>query len=370
MFRITLVILMTAAFSMFAADPERKPFGTMPDGTVIEQFTLRNKNGMVAKFINYGGIITELHVPDKNGKTADVVLGFDNLKDYLDKNPYFGCITGRVANRIANGKFTLDGKEYTLATNNGPNHLHGGVKGFDKMVWKGEFVGDNAVKFSYRSPDGEEGYPGNLDVAVTYTIDNSPSWAIEFEAKTDKSTPVNLTQHAYFNLAGHNSGDVLSHELQINGDRYTEVDSTLIPTGRFLSVSNTPYDFREFKGIGARIKEIPGQPQGYDLNYLRSKGDIPTRVTPNQIRVAQLRDAKSGRLMWVDTDQPGLQLYTGNFLDGTLKGKGGVIYKQYAGLCLEAQKFPDAVNRPDFESVILKPGETYKQKTTYAFWYQ
>src|SRR5262245_22467780 len=207
MFRITLVILMTAVSPMFSADPERKPFGTMPDGTVIEQFTLRNKNGMVAKFINYGGIITELHVPDKNGKTADVVLGFDNLKDYLEKNPYFGCITGRVANRIAKGKFTLDGKEYTLATNNGPNHLHGGVKGFDKKVWKGECGTENGgtqfVKFTYRSPDGEEGYPGNLDVEVEYAISNDNVWRINYTAKTDKPTPVNLTQHAYFNLAGH-----------------------------------------------------------------------------------------------------------------------------------------------------------------------
>lgn len=360
MFRTTLVLFMSVATTTIAADPERKPFGTMPDGTVIEQYILKNDKGMVAKFINYGGIITELHVPDKNGKTADVVLGFDNLKSYLDGHPYFGCITGRVANRIAKGKFTLDGKEYTLATNNGPNHLHGGDKGFDKKVWKSEFVGKNAVKFTYRSPDGEEGYPGNLDVAVTYTITDDNEWQIVYEAKTDKATPVNLTQHAYFNLAGHGSGDILGHELHIQAPDYTPVDATMIPTGAIVNVIGTPFNFLGSKRIGLDLAKSGGDPIGFDHNFVLFDTGFDNKC-------GELRDPNSGRRMRFYTTEPAVQLYTGNFLDGKLKGKGGATYKQYSGLCLESQHFPNAVNTPAFKSVILKPGETYRQTTIYKF---
>lgn len=371
MFRTTLVLFMSVATTTIAADPERKPFGTMPDGTVIEQFILKNDKGMVAKFINYGGIITELHVPDKNGKTADVVLGFDNLKSYLDGHPYFGCITGRVANRIAKGKFTLDGKEYTLATNNGPNHLHGGDKGFDKKVWKGEFVGKNAVKFTYRSPDGEEGYPGNLDVAVMYGLWDC-AWGVLYVATTDKATPINLTQHAYFNLGGHANGDIGNHDLRLWAAKYTPSDSTLLPTGELKGVKGTPFDFTVGKLIGKDLKAAGGEPIGFDHNFIIDPSEMPInkQETPEywpDKKAARLKDLKSGRVMDVLTTEPGLQLYTGNFLDGKLKGKGGAVYKQYSGVCLEAQHFPNAINTPAFKSIVLKPGDTYRQTTVYKF---
>jgi aldose 1-epimerase len=360
MFRTGLVFLMSFASALSAADPERKPFGTMPDGTVIEQFILKNDKGMVAKFISYGGIITELHVPDKNGKTADVVLGFDNLQGYLDGHPYFGCITGRVANRIAQGKFTLDGKEYKLATNNGPNHLHGGEKGFDKKVWKGEFVGKNSVRFTYRSPDGEEGYPGNLDVAVTYTLEGDGDWKIDYLATTDKPTPVNLTQHAYFNLAGHNAGDISHHQLRLVADKYTPVDATMIPTGEVQPV--TPIlDFTTSRAIGKHLHETGLNPVGYDHNYVRN-------TYTGAPLIAVVVEPKSGRVMEMFTSEPAVQLYTGNFLDGKTVGKGGAVYRQHGGFCLEAQHSPDSVNQPNFPSIILRPGQTYRQSTLYRFY--
>jgi len=335
---------------------EKKPYGKMPDGTPIDEYTLTNGKGMTAKVITYGGLLTELHVPDKDGKTADVVLGFDNLENYLENSPYFGANIGRVANRIAKGKFSLDGKEYTLAINNPPNHLHGGVKGFDKKVWKAEEAKDG-LHLSYTSPDGEEGYPGKVDVSVHYSLTKN-ELRIGYTAKTDKPTPVNLAHHSYFNLAGHGSGDILGHELRLQAVRYTPTDDTLIPTGKIESVLGTPFDFTESTAIGKRISELKGNPGGYDLNYLLNRKGT---------RVAQVREPKSGRIMEVVTTEPGIQFYTGNFLDGKLKGKGGAVYKKHAGLCLEAQHYPDAVNKPQFPSVILKPGETYKQTTIYRF---
>lgn len=354
---LAVTLMMSTPSLAMSQSPES--YGATPDGQAVHRFTLKNKNGMTAKFISYGGINTELHVPDKNGITADVVLGFDELKSYVEKNPFFGCITGRVANRIAKGRFLLDGQEYTLATNNAPNHLHGGVKGFDKRVWKGEYVGNNAVRFSYRSPDGEEGYPGNVNVQVTYTLTDDNEWIIDYEATTDKATPVNLTQHAYFNLAG--KGDILNHDLQLWSARYTVADATLVPTGEIHSVAGTPFDFMKATPVGSRIKQAGNDPVGYDLNYVITGG----RRWP--WLAARLKDPKSGRAMEVYTNEPGVQLYTGNHLDGSLKGKGGVTYPRYGGLCLETQHFPDAINRPEFAPVVLRPGQTYKTTTIYKF---
>jgi len=346
-----------------------RPFGKTADGQDVTEFTLKNA-GITAKVINYGALLTELHVPDKSGKTADVVLGFDNVKQYETESPYFGCTTGRVANRIAKGKFTLDGKEYTLATNNAPNHLHGGAVGFNKKLWKATPVAGKdgpAVKFAYRSPDGEEGYPGNLDVEVTYTLTNDAELRIDYKATTDKATPINLTHHTYFNLAGQGNGTILNHELQVNADNYTPVDATMIPTGAIAKVEATPFDFRKPAKVGGRIAQLPGDaatkdPGGYDLNY----------VLNSQIgklaQAAVLRDPSSGRVMEIWTDEPGIQFYTGNFLDGTLTGKGGKVYQKNFGLCLETQHYPDAINQPKFPSTVLKPGETYTQTCTHKFY--
>jgi aldose 1-epimerase len=344
---------------------ESQLFGKTKDGTAVEQYTLKNSRGMTAKIITYGGIITELHVPDRGGKLDDVVLGFDNLDAYLKGHPYFGAITGRVANRIAKGRFTLDGKEYKLATNNGPNALHGGLQGFDKKVWKAEPVkgGDGpGLKLSYVSPDGEEGYPGNLTTTVTYTLTDNNELRIDYQATTDKATPVNLTNHSYFNLTGAKSGsDVLGHVVMLNADRYTPVDATLIPTGKIEPVKGTPLDFTTPRPIGAHIKEIKADPVGYDHNFVLNGGG-GTRAP-----AARVIEPKTGRVLEMSTTEPGVQFYTGNFLDGTLTGKGGVVYKQYQGFCLEAHHFPDAVHHPNFPSVILRPGQTYTQTTVYKF---
>jgi aldose 1-epimerase len=367
---------------------------------------------MVAKFINYGGIITELHVPDKNGKTADVVLGFDNLKSYLDGNPYFGCITGRVANRIAKGKFTLNGKDYSLHVNNGPNSLHGGKEGFDKKVWKvlATIDGTNyqGLKLHYQSKDGEEGYPGTLDVTVTYTLTDNNELKIDYAAHSDAATPVNLTNHAYFNLTG-GSANVLGHKLSLNSYRFTPTDDTLIPTGELKEVSGTPLDFftREHT-LGERIKELYDTPaKGYDHNFVittpaeflklgmealqkkakdlgESHPEVVAARKAMEERVAALKanpnllknplnkcatvtDPASGRVMTMYTTEPAVQLYTGNFLDGKVTGKGNVKYDQHFGVCLEAQHYPNSVNTPSFPNTILKPGETYHQTTVYTF---
>ncbi len=341
---------------------QKKPYGQMPDGTPIDEYTLTNGKGMTAKIITYGAILTELDVPDKAGKTADVVLGFDNLQDYLAGHPFFGANAGRVANRIAKGRFTLDGKEYQLATNNGPNHLHGGVKGFDKKVWRAVEVMDPAgpaLKLTCTSPDGEEGYPGTVKTSVTYVLTRDNALRLEFMASTDKATPVNLAHHSYFNLAGHASGDILGQELMLAADKYTPTDDTLIPTGKIEPVEGTPFDFTRPTTIGKRIGEVKG---GYDVNFVLRGG-----AAKGPHLAARVKDPKSGRVMEVLTTEPGIQFYTGNFLDGKNKGKGGTVYNKHAGLCLEAQHFPDSVNKPDFPSVILRPGQTYRQTTIYAF---
>jgi aldose 1-epimerase len=344
------------------AGVEEALFGKTDDGAEVKIYTLTNKNGMKMKIINFGCIVTELHVPDKNGKFADVALGFDDLKGYLGGHPYFGAIVGRVGNRIAKGKFTLDGKEFTLAINNKPNTLHGGNKGFDKKVWTDvSFIkGKPAISMSYVSADGEEGYPGRLIVTVIHRLTDENALEIEYHAKTDKSTPVNLTHHGYFNLAGHGSGDILSHELWLAAEKYTPTDETLIPTGKIDPVKGTPFDFTELTPIGKRIEELKGEPGGYDLNYVLKPGKGAKLA-------AKVVEPKSGRVMEVFTTEPGIQFYTGNFLDGSNKGKGGAVYKKHAGFCLEAQHYPDSVNHKEFPTVILKPGDEYTQTTIYKF---
>jgi aldose 1-epimerase len=341
---------------------ERMDFGKTPDGTPVELYVLTNGR-ITVKVMTYGGIITELHVPDRQGKTADVVLGFDTLDAYVARNPHFGAITGRVANRIAKGRFTIDGQEYKLALNNGPNTLHGGLKGFDKKVWKAEDVSGPsgpAVKMTYLSADGEEGFPGNLTTTVTYTLTPDDAIQIDYSATTDKPTAVNLTNHSYFNLAGHDSGTILDHELLMAADQYTPSDATLIPTGELESVKGTPLDFTTAMAIGARFDQIKANPVGYDDNYVIN----PDKKSP--AFAARVRDPKSGRVLEMFTTEPGVQLYTSNFLNG-VKGKGGAAYEKHQAFCLEAQHFPDALHHPNFASVVLRPGSTYSQTTIYKF---
>ena len=339
----------------------KSSFGILPDSTEVNLYTLVNHSGITMKVTNYGGIITSLVVPDKNGNPADIVLGYDTLSGYLKATPYFGALIGRYGNRIAKGKFTLDGTEYVLAQNDGPNHLHGGVIGYDKVVWQAEdFKTDSAVglKLHYLSKDGEEGYPGNLDITVTYTLSDNNTLAFDYSATTDKATPVNLTQHSYFNLAG--SGDVKSHELMIAASNYNVVDSTLIPTGELLDVKGTPFDFTAVKPIGKDLVAAGGKPVGYDHNFIldtKSINDLAVRVV----------EPNSGRIMEVYTDQPGVQFYSGNFLDGKITGKSATVYQQYTGFCLETQHFPDSPNQPAFPTSILKPGEKYHTTTIYKF---
>jgi aldose 1-epimerase len=340
-------------------------FGKTPEGTPVDLYVLTNSKGVTVKITNYGGIVTEIHVPDRDGKFADVALGFDKLGDYLKGHPYFGALVGRVANRIAGAKFTLGGKEYTLAQNNGRNSLHGGKKGFDKVVWKAEPLsgtGIAGIKLHYLSKDGEEGYPGNLDVTVTYRLTENNELVIEYQATTDRATPVNLSNHSYFNLAGHGSGTILGHELLLGAEKYTPVDDTLIPTGKIEPVKGTPLDFTKLTPIGKRIGELKGDPVGYDHNFV---------LTPGQRKpqwfAARVVEPKSGRVLEMTTTEPGVQFYTGNFLDGKVKGKGGVAYQKHAGFCLEAQHFPDSVHHKNFPSVILEPGKTYTQTTVYRF---
>ena len=342
---------------------EQSEFGRMPDGTVVRLFTLTNRQGMVAKITAYGAILTELHVPDRHGKVENVVHGFDNLDQYLQGHPSFGATVGRVANRIAQGRFTLDGQEYKLAVNNGPNHLHGGLNGFDKKVWQAQPLPggehDGSVQFTYLSQDGEEGYPGNLSVAVVYTLTDDNELRIDYTAAADKATPVNLTNHSYFNLAG--SGDILGHELMIAADRYTPSDATLIPTGEIAVVKDTPVDFTSPTPIGARFGQLTAKPTGYDHNLVLNSGGMTPALA------ARVYEPKTGRIMEVHTTDPGVQLYTGNFLDGKLTGVGGVVYRQHIGFCLETQHFPDSVNHPHFPSVILRPGRTFRTTTIFKF---
>jgi aldose 1-epimerase len=347
---------------------EKQAFGATTDGTAVDLYTLTNANGVEVRAITYGGIIVSLRVPDRHGKLGDVVLGFDTLPEYQKASPYFGAIIGRYGNRIARGKFTLDGKAYTLAANNGPNALHGGLKGFDKVVWKGEsFTNEKGVGvvFSYTSPDGEEGYPGTLRATVTYTLSHTNALTFDYHAVADKATPINLTQHTYFNLAGEGADDVLAHELMLSASRFTPVDSTLIPTGEIRKVEGTPFDFRTPTAMGARIGADDEQMRfggGYDHNFVidRKEGNSP-------VLAARVYEPTSGRVMEVSTTEPGVQFYTGNFLDGTVTGKGGHVYKRRSGFCLETQHYPDSPNRPEFPSTILRPGQEYRSRTIYAF---
>jgi aldose 1-epimerase len=345
-----------AAMDVFKGD-----FGTLPDGRKVEIYTLVNKNGLKARLINYGGILVSLETPDRKGRMGDIVLGHDSLEGYLKSSPYFGCIVGRYGNRIAKGRFTLDGAEYKLATNNGPNHLHGGLKGFDKVVWAAQPVSEQdarGVKFNYLSPDGEEGYPGNLLVRVTYLLTDRNELSIRYEAETDKATPVNLTHHSYFNLAGQGEGDILGHELRLDAPSYTPVDEGLIPTGQIAAVAGTPFDFTKPAVIGARIAQVPG---GYDHNYVLGSGG--GKLAP----AARVSEPRSGRVMEIATTEPGIQFYTGNFLDGTITGKGGKVYNKHYGFCLETQHFPDSPNQPGFPSTILRPGQKYHSLTVHTF---
>ncbi|MBF9223682.1 aldose epimerase family protein [Hymenobacter ruricola] len=347
------------------AMPTSASFGKTADGTEVQLFTLSNANGVKATITDFGGTLTSLLVPDKDGQLGDVILGFDNVSGYqspefLKAGPYFGALIGRYGNRLKGGKFTLDGKAYTLAKNNGPNTLHGGLKGFDKAVWQakpGASADGQSLTLTYRSKDGEEGYPGNLNVTVVYTLTNDNALRIDYTATTDKATVLNLTNHAYFNL-NHGAGqDVLGHEVTIPADRYTVVDATLIPTGELKPVKGTPFDFTAPHAIGERIAQVPG---GYDHNWVLNGG-------AGEHPAATVYEPTTGRTLDVTTDQPGVQFYTGNFLDGTLKGKGGTVYGKHAGFCLETQHFPDSPNQPGFPSTELKPGETFHSVSTYKF---
>jgi aldose 1-epimerase len=346
---------------------EQSAFGKTAEGQDVSLFTLQNASGMKAALTNYGATVTSLYVPDRNGNFDDVVLGFTSLDGYVKDNPYFGCIVGRYGNRIGKGKFTLDGVEYKLATNNGENHLHGGMKGFNKVAWSAEPVKQDSavgVKFSYLSKDGEEGYPGNLSCAVTYWLTSNNELKIQYHATTDKATPVNLTHHGYFNLAGQGTGDILNHQMEIFADRFTPVDRGLITTGELRSVEGTPMDFRQPHAIGERIGNDDEQLKfglGYDHNWVLNSSNGSLALA------ARVHEPTTGRVMEVWTTEPGLQFYSGNFLDGTLTGKDGRVYQHRHGLCLETQHFPDSPNKPDFPSTILQPGETYNTETVYRF---
>ncbi|MBC5772752.1 galactose mutarotase [Pontibacter sp. KCTC 32443] len=335
-------------------------FGVAPNGEEVNLYTLTNQNGVQVKITNYGAIVTSILTPDKDGKMGDVVLGFDSIDQYVPNDPHIGGIIGRYANRIAKGKFTIDGQEYTLATNNEPNHLHGGNIGFDRVVWQAEKMPEqNAVKLTYVSKDMEEGYPGNLTAVVTYTLTDDNGLKIDYEATTDKATPVNLTNHSYFNLSAGKKADILNHVVTVNADKFTASDKTLIPTGELTQVKGTPYDFTTPQPVGTRINNLQGF--GYDLNYvINNGGDKLTHA-------ATVYEPVTGRVMEVHTTQPGIQFYTAYHLDGSLTGKNNTRYNRYAGLCLEAQHYPDSPNQPTFPTTIIKPGEKYKETTIYKF---
>jgi aldose 1-epimerase len=343
------------------------PFGTAPDGQPVRVLTLTNTGGMEVRVMTYGGIILSIKVPDRNGKLDDVVLGYDSLAAYVKSSPYFGAIVGRYGNRIAKGKFTLDGKTYALAVNNGPNALHGGLKGFDKVVWHAKTLQNDeaiGVVLTHTSPDGDEGYPGTLVAQVTYILTDANELIVEYHATTDKATPVNLTNHSYFNLAGAGKSDILGHVLTLEADSMTPVDSTLIPTGKIVPVAGTPFDFRTATAIGARIGAPDSQIKnggGYDHNF------VLNRTSAGLTHFARVVEPTTGRTLDVSTTEPGVQFYTGNFLDGTNIGKGGVAYQKRFGFCLETQHFPDSPNHPNFPSTILRPGAVYDSRTVFAF---
>jgi aldose 1-epimerase len=349
---------------MTQAQIEKDVFGTTADGVDVDRYTLKGADGMTVRLITYGATVTELHVTDRDGKLDDVVLGFDRLEQYENESPYFGCIVGRVAFRIVKGTFDLDGNTYRLTLNNGPHHLHGGTRGFSKLVWNAEPVAGEeapAVRFTYHSPDGDQGYPGNLDVAVVYSLNASGEMKIDYTATADRPTPVNLTHHGYFNLAGAASGDVLDHVLWLDADRYSPTDDALVPTGELAPVEATRFDFTKPTATGARMDRIGDKSIGYDLAYLlrRQGGSLA--------HVATMHEPATGRTLEVHTTAPAMVFYTGEYLDGTLCGKGGTIYPRHGAFCLEPGHLPDSVHHAEFPSVIVRPGETYRQTSVYRF---
>jgi aldose 1-epimerase len=360
------MILSQPAEAKNQSNVKTETFGTH-DGRSVTLYTLSNSRGIEVRAIDYGAIIVSIRVPDRKGQLADIVLGHDTLEGYIPNPPNFGAIVGRYANRIANGTFTLDGKAYSLPKNNGPNTLHGGVKrNFDKVLWEGKPLqgGEAGVAFTFVSKDGEEGFPGNLSVKVTYTLTEANELVVDYEATTDKATPVNLSQHSYFNLAGEGNGDILNHEIMINADRFTPVDKYLIPTGDLRPVKGTPFDFTRSSRIGARIDENDEQlalGHGYDHNFVLNRSDNGLTLA------ARVYEPTSGRTLEVLTTEPGVQFYTGNSLDGTIAGKQGHVYKRRYGFCLETQHFPDSPNHPNFPTTILRPGATFRSKTVFKF---
>jgi len=359
--------LFPAAFSAEKSNSMKKePFGATPQGSPITLYTFSNAHGLEVRAINYGGVIVSLKVPDKNGHLDDIVLGLADLPAYIENKPYLGAIIGRYGNRIAGAQFKLDGATYKLAANNGPNSLHGGIVGFNHLVWDAQpFENEQGVGivFTHTSPDGDEGFPGNLKAKVTYTLTAQDELIFDYEATTDKATPVNLTQHTYFNLAGEGRGDILSHHMMIHADRFTPVDKNLIPLGELRPVKGTPFDFTQPTAIGARINQNEEQlvlGKGYDHNFVINGGGKGMQP------VARVHDPETGRVLEVFSTEPGVQFYTGNFLDG-VAGKNGHVYKQRFGFCLETQHFPDSPNQAAFPSTILRPGETYKSRTSYKF---
>jgi aldose 1-epimerase len=370
-----LLLFLATAMGRQAAPTKHKrqvrkeAFGKTGDGRPVALYTLTNSSGMEVRAMTYGGIIVSIRVPNKDGKMGDVVLGHENVDGYLVNPPYFGAIVGRYANRIANGTFTLDGVKYTLPKNDGPNTLHGGLVGFNKVIWEAkEFKNAKGVgvAFSYLSKDGEEGFPGNLRVKVSYTLTDENQLVIDYEAATDKATPLNISQHSYFNLAGEGSGDILGHHLMLNSDRFTPVDKALIPTGELRPVQGTPFDFTKPTAIGARISEQDEQllfGRGYDHNFVINRKDSDDSLT----LAARVHEPTSGRVLEVYTTQPAVQFYSGNFLDGTIVGKQGHPYKLRTGFCLETQYYPDSPNHPDFPSTILRPGKAFHSQTVFKF---
>jgi galactose mutarotase-like enzyme len=372
-FAVAITLLLASALLMAGCQANKgsitmKEFGQLGDNAV-QLYTLDNGKGLKAHITNYGAIVTHFYAPDRNGKADDIVLGFDSLNAYAAGHPYFGCIAGRDANRIAKGKFTLDGKEYTLATNNGPNHLHGGVHGFDKKIWTAQpfnLPDGPALRLIYVSPDGEEGYPGTVTAVVIYQLTYNNEFRVDMRATTDAPTIIDLAQHTYWNLAGQSTGSILDHELTLMCPWYTPVDATLIPTGEIVAVEDTPFDFTNPKTIKADIGKLKdekdaGHGGGYDHNYVVDGNASDLRP------VAVVHDPASGRVMELSANQPGVQLYTGNFLDGTLTGKAGTVYNQHAGLCLETQTYPNAINQPNFIAPILRPGDTYRHLMVFKF---
>ena len=362
-----VVVLLLGILSTNAQKISKESFGKTADGESVDLFTLTNRNGMEAKITNYGGIVTTLTAPDRNNKYADVVLGFNDLDSYLKGHPYFGALVGRYGNRIAKGRFTLNGVEYKLAVNNGENHLHGGIKGFDKVVWTARSMRTKlgpALSLTYLSKDMEEGYPGNLTVKVVYTLTNNNELRIDYSASTDKDTVTNLTHHSYFNLAGEGTGDILNHQLLLKASRFTPTDAGSIPTGELRNVQGTPFDFLKSTAIGARINQDEEQLKfggGYDHNWVVNGRAGTLR------QAASVYESTSGRVMDVWTTEPGIQFYTGNFLDGTLTGKSGKAYARRNGFCLETQHYPDSPNKPKFPTTTLRKGTTYRSTTIYRF---